>query len=647
MARRAKTDREAAAADKTLTSALGQSLEQVAERIADKVAEKLASVVADKLADTFVANITSDVFDKIASRVADKIEAKTQDQPAEQSPGEISDKTEPSSPAGQLSTEAPHEVEDEPHDVSTEAVIWVAAASPDLLAEQDLETADKVESEPAAAEQAPEETAPKVEAEPQAPLAELPVPVRPDDGPAIFAAGGKRRSPETEDAPPQKRARTADDVTPRRNPKRAANEAAEHVARDGVALPDDLLMEALRPLSAEEIEAWEGWVELESEPAFFNFIVKKLGVKGVTIKELLSLESWSMGLLPKPVFGLVFLFQYTPQLDDEEDDSDDDAPVWFANQTTPNSCASVALLNIIMNTEQVELCEQLQVFKESTKDLSSPLRGRRIGANGFIRAAHNSFVRRIDMLEADLCLSNEVDSAKPRRSKKSVAPKKGRKQGPAASEEFGFHFIAYVPANGFVWELDGMRANPRNVGPLNPEDWTEVATPRIQQRIQEYGNSANGFSLIAMCQSPLDALRSAIASHASAIDRLRSRFQDDAAFARLISADEGLLGVIDNDTALGEFGLQQPDVADAEVPKFVAELMSRPDMDAQQAHGLYEKLVAGTKFAMAKYREETIAVSQEEERVRGRQKDYTPALHCWMTKLANKGVLEDVIRMSQ
>lgn len=197
---------------------------------------------------------------------------------------------------------------------------------------------------------------------------------------------------------------------------------------------------------------------------------------------------------------MVFLFQYTPQLDDEEEVSEENASVWFANQvslrfarlsslanskahagqTTPNSCASVALLNIIMNAEQVELGDRLQAFKESTKHLSSPLRGRQIGANDFIRAAHNSFVRRIDMLEADLCLANEMESAKPRRARKSAGPRKGRKQGPAASgrgarkkaaaaadvssDEFGFHFIAYVPANGFVWELDGMRTNPRNVG---------------------------------------------------------------------------------------------------------------------------------------------------------------------------------------
>lgn len=48
----------------------------------------------------------------------------------------------------------------------------------------------------------------------------------------------------------------------RRNPKRKASEATNQL----VNLKGDLLDEALTPLSSKEIEEWEGWVELESEP---------------------------------------------------------------------------------------------------------------------------------------------------------------------------------------------------------------------------------------------------------------------------------------------------------------------------------------------------------------------------------------------
>ena len=49
---------------------------------------------------------------------------------------------------------------------------------------------------------------------------------------------------------------------PRRNPKRKASDPVKHL--DG--MPSDLLQEALRPLDPKEIEEWEGWIELESEP---------------------------------------------------------------------------------------------------------------------------------------------------------------------------------------------------------------------------------------------------------------------------------------------------------------------------------------------------------------------------------------------
>lgn len=51
----------------------------------------------------------------------------------------------------------------------------------------------------------------------------------------------------------------------RRNPKRKAAEASNHLNN----LPDNLLEEALAPLSITDIEEWEGWIELESEPVSF------------------------------------------------------------------------------------------------------------------------------------------------------------------------------------------------------------------------------------------------------------------------------------------------------------------------------------------------------------------------------------------
>lgn len=49
---------------------------------------------------------------------------------------------------------------------------------------------------------------------------------------------------------------------PSRNPKRKASEAAKQATQP----IDKLLDEALAPLTSKDVEEWEGWIELESEP---------------------------------------------------------------------------------------------------------------------------------------------------------------------------------------------------------------------------------------------------------------------------------------------------------------------------------------------------------------------------------------------
>jgi ubiquitin carboxyl-terminal hydrolase L5 len=68
--------------------------------------------------------------------------------------------------------------------------------------------------------------------------------------------------------------------------------------------------------------------------AFFNVMLREAGVKGVKIQELFSIDEEMIAFLPEPVYGLIFLFQF------DEDSNDDQEPVcpddvWFANQVRP------------------------------------------------------------------------------------------------------------------------------------------------------------------------------------------------------------------------------------------------------------------------------------------------------------------------
>lgn len=67
----------------------------------------------------------------------------------------------------------------------------------------------------------------------------------------------------------------------------------------------------------------------------------------------------------------------------------------------------------------------------------------------FLRNLHNSLSRASERADLDIAL---MDAAKSKR--------KGRNDD---SEET-FHFIAYVPVDGMLWELDGLRRQPVRLG---------------------------------------------------------------------------------------------------------------------------------------------------------------------------------------
>jgi ubiquitin carboxyl-terminal hydrolase L5 len=51
-----------------------------------------------------------------------------------------------------------------------------------------------------------------------------------------------------------------------------------------------------------------------------------------------------------------------------------------------------------------------------------------------------------------------------------------------------FHFISYIPFDGCLYELDGLRSHPICHGAFQG-DWIDAARPVIQQRMQKYVHS--------------------------------------------------------------------------------------------------------------------------------------------------------------
>ena len=62
--------------------------------------------------------------------------------------------------------------------------------------------------------------------------------------------------------------------------------------------------------------------------------------------------------------------------------------------------------------------------------------------------------RKMDMLNSDLHMKNEINAKKQLKK----TPQGGN------DDDAGFHFIAYVPVDDYVWKLDGLERQPQKLG---------------------------------------------------------------------------------------------------------------------------------------------------------------------------------------
>ncbi|WVQ69027.1 uncharacterized protein L199_007239 [Kwoniella botswanensis] len=241
-----------------------------------------------------------------------------------------------------------------------------------------------------------------------------------------------------------------------------------------------------------------GWSLTESDPQVFTQLLKDLGVKGLQVDDLYSLDEATLSTL-KPIHALIFLFKYVePSASESEGTSGVevdplDTGVWFANQVINNSCGTVAALNAVMNIptqesqhaeESIELGEELGNLREFGAGMESLDLGHLISSSPHIREVHNSFSK-----------------SSPFSMDPSAFPER--------EEEDAYHFIAYLPINGILYELDGLRRNPIMHSPIDEEngDWLNNARETVEGRIATYPPGSLMFNLLCIRSSPLPRLQ--------------------------------------------------------------------------------------------------------------------------------------------
>ncbi|GFP59775.1 hypothetical protein ACSS6W_009647 [Trichoderma asperelloides] len=225
-----------------------------------------------------------------------------------------------------------------------------------------------------------------------------------------------------------------------------------------------------------------GWNTIESDAGVFTSLIENLGVKNVQFEELLTLDPSEL-LTLQPLYGVIFLFKFPTDRPyatadgplDGTFDHDASERIFFAAQTIQNACATQALLSVLMNkTGDVDIGEQMKDFREFTMVLPPEFRGEALSNSDLIREVHNSFAR--------------------------SSPFADETQRTGEPSEDVFHFIAYTPVDGVLYELDGLQPAPISHGPCATEEFPLKVVDVLQRRIARYDATEIRFNLLAMCR---------------------------------------------------------------------------------------------------------------------------------------------------
>lgn len=192
-----------------------------------------------------------------------------------------------------------------------------------------------------------------------------------------------------------------------------------------------------------------------------------------------------------PVYGVIFLFKYptdTPYTSAEkplEGTFDHEAAErhFFAAQTIQNACGTQALLSVLMNKQDpdgpegreagyIDIGTALRDFREFTMPLPAEFRGEALSNSELIRDVHNSFAKSSPFADETQRTTGEAEDV--------------------------YHFVAYTPIAGKLYEMDGLQPAPISHGPCTQEEFSAKVMEVLQRRINRYDTAEIRFNLLAM-----------------------------------------------------------------------------------------------------------------------------------------------------
>ncbi|KAI1410794.1 putative ubiquitin carboxyl-terminal hydrolase [Hypoxylon sp. FL1857] len=230
------------------------------------------------------------------------------------------------------------------------------------------------------------------------------------------------------------------------------------------------------------------WVMLENNPEVMNQLAEKLGLSS----DLSFYDVWSLdepellAHIPRPALALLVILPFTPAWgrdrqaedagkSDYEGHGPEEPVIWF-KQTIGNACGSIGFLHCAINGPAAEYIKPGSDLDKIRRD-AIPLK----------------MEDRADLL---------YNSVPFEEAHKSCVPLGDTV--PISEEHLGQHFVAFVKADGRLWELEGSRKGPLDRGLLGDDE--DVLSPkaldlglrRVIRLEQEAGGKDLRFSCIAL-----------------------------------------------------------------------------------------------------------------------------------------------------
>ncbi|CAO3590821.1 unnamed protein product [Absidia cylindrospora] len=167
--------------------------------------------------------------------------------------------------------------------------------------------------------------------------------------------------------------------------------------------------------------------------------------------------------------------------------------MYFANQVVNNAYAMHALLSILLNCDIIKIGSTLTEFKDFTKDFPSTIKGLSLSNSHTLRKSHNYVAR-----------------SWPKQPKKKSA----------------YQYISYIPFEGYLWELDGLKSGPLRLGPCTETNWLDRLQFELLRKTDRFQKQNMPYSMWSIIEDRRNVLQRKLVAKSNKTDKIETQLDE-------------------------------------------------------------------------------------------------------------------------